>query len=186
MLFAAALLPLLVGCGSTKDKVIDATTSATMPKAECDKTPATKGGSAAFLPKAAIYRMSGDYHLNVPISVSASGELLSYPDPMDIRPGATPIPLAEGYWLDRRGVSELTRFTSYTYDEYSQLEKAPSAESLMAHVIAGATLTEVVLLPMRPNEAAKDTAAVNSIIRQGLPQCELKYREPTPTRNVND
>jgi hypothetical protein len=180
MLFAAALLPLLVGCGSTKDKVTDATTSATMQKAECEKIPPTKGGTAAFLPKASIYRMNGDYHLNVPITVSASGELLSFPDPVDIRPNAAPIPLANGYWLDRRGVSELTAFTSYTYEEYAALAAVPSADELKAHIIPGAMVTEVILLPMRPNVAAKDTAAVNAIIREGLPQCEVKYQLPTP------
>jgi hypothetical protein len=88
--------------------------------------------------------------------------------------------LANGYWLDRRGVSELTAFTSYTYEEYAALAAVPSADELKAHIIPGAMVTEVILLPMRPNVAAKDTAAVNAIIREGLPQCEVKYQLPTP------
>lgn len=127
-------------------------------------------GGARFLPRALVYRTNGDYAENVPISMSPSGEIISYPAPTDLAHTA-PVPLAGGWFLDRRGVGTNTRFTRYTYKEYSSLKQPPTLDELRAAVIPGARVIQAWTLPMTSGEAAADTAAVNRLVREGLPGC---------------
>ncbi|MCC8039402.1 MAG: hypothetical protein LIP02_14930 [Bacteroidales bacterium] len=124
------------------------------------------GGDPSYIPRALIYRTNGDYADNVPITVNAAGDqVVSYPAPTDLR-NATPVPLADGWLLDRRGVNLNTRFTTYTYKEYSEMQAAPSIERLLHSVIPGARVTEVKRLDMTTQEALADTAAINLLILQ--------------------
>ena len=118
-------------------------------------------------PSAVVYRTDGDYADNVPVNVSASGRLLSYPAPCDLR-GSEPIAVADGYLLDRRGIGPNTVFTRYTYAAYSALPEAPAPDSIMAAIIPGSCVTASITLPMTLTEALADTAAVNTYIRQHL------------------
>lgn len=138
------------------------------------------GGSVNTLPKAHIYRMTGNYSLNVPLQLSPSGELISFPDPHDISKGSEPIQLADGWWLDRRGVSVNSVFTTYTYSEYMALPAPPSVAELKKAIIPGSGITELAILPMLPAEAASHIEAVDSLIRQGLPGCDVQYGVPEP------
>ncbi|MDE6491440.1 MAG: hypothetical protein K2L49_09820 [Muribaculaceae bacterium] len=127
-------------------------------------------GNHAVMPKARIYRTNGDYRDNVPVSLDASRTtVVSYPAPTDL--ASLPAQLADGYLLDNRGIGPNTAFTSYTYAEYSAMSEAPSAARIMAAVIPGARITEIVELPMTASEAAADTAACNELIGRGLPGC---------------
>lgn len=124
------------------------------------------GGRLIGTPPAAVaYRTNGDYADNVPVNVDAEGNLLSYPAPADVR-DAKPLPLTDGYLLDRRGISESSTFTRYTYREYSKLAETPPVDSLKAAVISGSRVTEIVALPMTLTAAQADTAAVISYLRQ--------------------
>lgn len=125
------------------------------------KTPNT-----AALPKAQIYKMSGDYRLNVPITLGANGEITSFPAPSDIDPDRLPIIVADGYLLDRRGVSDNSVFTRYTYEEYSKLPQVPTLQQLKASIIPGARVTKVVVLPMNLDKALGNVKAVNEWIKQ--------------------
>lgn len=148
-------------------EVSEATGSAAMP-------------SQAVMPKAVIYRTSGDYNMNVPVTLNESGTaLVSYPAPSDVAHGQTPIPLADGYLLDRRGIGRNTAFTSYTYSEYAALKAAPSPQELMKSIIPGARVTEAVRLPMTATTAEADTAAVNAMIRGGLKNCTVVFKNAT-------
>ncbi len=120
----------------------------------------------ASRPVAVIYRTEGDCRYLVPVNV-ADGRLISYPDPSDITEESSPLPLADGYWLDRRGgVGDNTRFTKWTYAEYRKLNAAPSTKEILANLNPAARVTQVVRLnEMTPQEAAADTAAVNAMIR---------------------
>lgn len=118
-------------------------------------------------PSAVIYRTNGNYDDNVPVNVSAAGLLLSYPAPTDLR-DASPLPLAAGFLLDRRGIGPNTAFTRYTYATYSALPAPPAPDSIMAAIIPGACVTESLTLPMTLTEALADTAAVNAYIRRNL------------------
>ncbi len=140
--------------------------SAEQPEAVPAKAPErVVGGEASYIPRALIYRTNGDYADNVPITVNAAGDqVVSFPAPSDLR-GATPVPLADGWLLDRRGVSLNTRFTTFTYKEYSEMTSAPSIERLLHSVIPGARVTEVKRLDMTTQQALADTAAINVLIR---------------------
>lgn len=119
------------------------------------------GKAVSNTPKGVVYRMSGDYSDNVPVTLGADGSLVSYPAPTDIRDGSRPLPLADGWWLDRRGVTSSTVFTRYTYAGYASLKQAPEPAALLDAVIPGARVTVVRQLPMTTQEAVADTAAVN-------------------------
>lgn len=120
----------------------------------------------AALPRAVVYRMSGDATAaNVPVTVNASGEIVSYPAPTDLE-GTAPLAVADGYLLDRRGISAQSRFLRYTYAEYSALSAPPTLAELREAIIPGARVVDMhVLQGFTPSEAAADTAAVNALIR---------------------
>lgn len=147
--------------------------SAALPSADADAT-------AAYLPKAVIYRTTGDCPELVPVSVDASGNaLISYPAPSDLSQASTPLQLADGWWLDRRGISPATRFTTYTYAQYSAMAEAPDPAEIMRHLDADCRIAEIRELPMDISAASADTAAVNRLITTGVDQCRLIYSIPT-------
>lgn len=121
-------------------------------------------------PQAVAYRMSGDYSDNVPVTLAADGAIISYPAPGDLTDLSAPLPLADGWWLDRRGISANSAFTRYTYSEYRALPAAPTPAELKASVIPGARVTATLQLPMTVPEATADTAAVNAAISRLAPR----------------
>ncbi len=114
-------------------------------------------------PGAIAYRTNGDYAALVPVNLTPEGMLLSYPAPSDLR-NACPLPLADGYLLDRRGIGFNTVFTRYTYAEYSAMTQAPPPDSIIANIIPGSCVTQILPLRMGTAEAVADTAAVNAYI----------------------
>lgn len=139
--------------------------------------PQTVGGNLASatgnlntVRQAVIYRTSGDYNDNVPVTLSADGKsLLSYPAVSDVSPAvSTPVPLKDGWMLDRRGISLQSVFTTYTYLQYSQLPETPSPETLLRKIIPGAKVTEIKELPIPASEAISN------------PSLCLKYIDNTP------
>ncbi|MCQ2279798.1 MAG: hypothetical protein MJZ49_03220 [Bacteroidales bacterium] len=113
----------LMGCHSQK-KVAETQTAAPEPKQEVQK-PAAVGVPS---PPTFIYKTKKDYSQYVPVGY-ASKHITSYPDPRDVKVGdklMTPTALADGYWLDNRGISTETAFLSYTYEEYAALPSVPN------------------------------------------------------------
>lgn len=127
-------------------------------------------------PKAVAYRMSGDYADNVPVTLAPDGAIISYPAPTDLTDRSAPLPLADGWWLDRRGISANSVFSRYTYSEYRALPAAPTPAELKASLIPGARVTATLQLPMTVAEATADTAAANAAISRLAPRFI-----PTPT-----
>ena len=124
-------------------------------------------GSApvSALPKAVIYRTDGDYARHVPVTA-----------PGDVR-GGNPVALANGFWLDRRGIGPNTAFTRWTYEEYAALPATPSPAEIMANLIPDARVTEVYRLPFAPS--VPDAAArCDSVIAAGMKGAEKIF--PTP------
>lgn len=121
-----------------------------------------RGGENAT-PRVTVYRMSGHWQDNVPVQLGPDGKLSSYPAPSDISDASRPVYMGDGLWLDRRGVSENSVFTRYTYAEYSSLPSAPSPEELMASIIRGARVTRIYRLPM-PVWDCRDSAKVREYI----------------------
>lgn len=131
-----------------------------------------------FLPKAHIYKTTGNYKDNVPVTLNASGnQLVSFPAPGDLTEAA-PVQLNDGYLLDCRGINSNTAFTSYTYAQYAALPQAPAPSALIQAIIPGANVTEIVELPMTLAEAMADTTRVNALIKAGLPGYTVIYDTP--------
>ena len=134
---------------------------------------AVRGGVAAR-PRAVVYRTDRDYSGLVAVTLDATGRrIVSFPDPADLR-GADPrpLPLRDGWLLDRRGVGPRTAFLDISVSDYAALEKAPQADSLLRHVKARSPFTEMYALPLTADEARRDTAACNRIIAGGLKGCK--------------
>lgn len=82
------------------------------------------------LPHVYIYKTKADYSNLVPVTMNPERtRIISYPATSDIRPSAQPIPLIDGWYLDRRGIGPNTVFTDYTYEEYSRLDHTPPPPS---------------------------------------------------------
>lgn len=128
--------------------------------------PARTGATiqASQMPKAVIYKTSEPCAEFVPVQFDEAGNLVSFPAPTDITDQSTPLPLADGFLLDRRGVSPYSRFTTWTWREYRALAQAPAPAEIKSHLLPDARVTEVQILPMTLNEALADTAAVNKLI----------------------
>ncbi len=118
------------------------------------------------MPKATVFRMSGDYADHVAITLDGSGNLVYYPAPSDITSASAPVKLAGGWWLNRQGLSVNSVFTKWTFDEYSRLEKTPGQAELKAAVIPGARVTDMTSLPISLSEALADPKACERYIPQ--------------------
>lgn len=123
------------------------------------------GPAVSAMPKAVIYRTSRPAAELVPVQLSASGALISFPAPGDLTAESTPLALADGWWLDRRGVSLNTAFTRWSYGEYRAMKQAPTPGQIMQAIVPDIKVTECRTLDLTPGAAAADTAAVNAFIR---------------------
>ena len=129
-------------------------------------------GAVRAKPFAFIYKTNGNYNDKVTAVYDKSRDMfLSFPDPTDVSPDFAPLELIDGWLLDRRGgVGENTVFLRWTYGEYSKLKSVPSIDELRKAIIPDAKVTEFVRLNMTSFEAQGDTARVNALIRNGLPE----------------
>lgn len=120
-------------------------------------------GTNAHIPQAIAYQTSGNYNDNVPVTLNAAGDrLVSFPGPGDVSPEASaPIPLDDGWLLDRRGVSANTAFTTYTYAQYHALSSVP--DNLLESVIPGAVVTRIIRFPVTINQITP--ALANKLIK---------------------
>ncbi len=138
--------------------------------------PIVSGGKqpSAVVAKTRIYKTNGDYADNVPVTLNADGTaVVSYPAPTDLA-GASPVPLRDGYLLDRRGVGKNTAFTRYTYAEYSRFSQPPTPEELLKAVIPEAKVIEIVEMPFATG--VLDAASrCDSLIAAGLSGCTRIY-----------
>lgn len=163
VLLLSALAFLMVGGCRSSQTSDEAANKATVPAADNYAMPGPVGLPE---PKAVVYRTSGDCPELVPVTLTASGSgLLSYPSPTDLTSGSEPVALAEGWWLDRRGISATSRFTTYTYSDYRAMKAAPTPEEILSHLNSDCVITEIRQLPMSLSEALSDTSAVNRILR---------------------
>ena len=132
------------------------------------------GEPARQLPHAVIYRTSVDCDSLVAVNLNAARDaVISYPAPTDVSAASVPVRLADGYLLDRRGISPSAGFINMSYEVYSCLKTAPFPAELMKMLVPGAEVTTYVMLPETPAEAFADTAAVNRLIRSGFPGCRI-------------
>lgn len=163
----SALLPVCLSCSSSKKAEI--TTSVNENLATISSIPASQESGVQperDLPKAIIYKTNGDYNNNVPVTLSADRtHFISFPAPTDINVNSSPLPVADGYLLDRRGISQNSTFLNITYKDYAALKRVPSIKELRKMIIPGAKITEIHRLPITLNEAVENLALVDSLIQ---------------------
>ncbi|MDE6113883.1 MAG: hypothetical protein K2G49_02330 [Muribaculum sp.] len=166
---------LTLGCASSRQAKEAQSDAFSIEKSEMTINDKILGGNqAAMIPLAIVYKTNGNFNDNVPVTLNADRkEIVSFPAPGDINQESAPLPLTEGFLLDRRGINENSAFTRYTYEEYSALRQAPSIEMLKSSIIGGAEVTEIIQLPITAAEAANDTAKCNNFIRNGFPDCNM-------------
>ncbi len=139
------------------------------------RPPMMGGGTTQALAPITIYMTKADYSNLVPIGLSSDkGSVVSYPAPSDLRRGngyTTPIPLAQGYWFDRRGVGLNTAFTSLTYEEYAALEVAPKPDELLKMLVDSDPFIELIHCD-RSYFDVVDVKTLNAYIQEGLPEAK--------------
>lgn len=127
------------------------------------------------MPKARAYQTNGDYADRVMISLAPDGSILSYPAPSDITKQSAPLPIIDGWLLDRQGgVSENSAFLKYTYSEYASLPCAPTLEELKLAIIPGAKVTSVMILPFTATQAPECMDAIKEYIKDNAQSLENK------------
>lgn len=109
-----------------------------------------------IMPKASVFKMSGDFQDNVGVTLNADGTLAYYPAITDITAQSAPQALQGGWWLNRQGLSGGSVFTKWTFDEYRNLPVQPTREEIIEAIIPGATVTQMVTLPVSLADALAD------------------------------
>jgi len=87
-------------------------------------------------PAVVIYKTKKDYSRFVAVTLSEDKtSISSYPAPSDVSSERSmPAALAEGYWLDNRGINDRVAFLDITYEAYARMENPPSKAQLWAHI----------------------------------------------------
>ncbi|WP_201978392.1 hypothetical protein [Hymenobacter rubidus] len=159
---ASTLILLAVaGCtGSRMTHTPEAARTATAPA----------GGTAPVAATAPtlLYKTKADYHELVPVTLSDDRRsIVAYPAPSDVS-GHLPQPtaLAQGYWLDNRGIGPNVAFLKLTYADYAQLTTAPSLADMETMIIDRDPLT--ALCDCGPRSTYPNPAAdLNALITAG-------------------
>lgn len=120
-----------------------------------------------------IYKTKKDYSRYVPVILNTKKDkIISFPSPRDLYYDgklALPDRLKKGYYLDNRGISANSAFTSYTYEEYSRLERAPDIENLMKSIIDFDPFLEIYVCGNRSD--AKMNSDINKLINNKFKDC---------------
>lgn len=111
---------------------------------------------ADITPEATVFKMSGDYADHVAVTLNADGSLAYYPAITDVSPASVPVKLADGWWLNRQGLSASSVFTRWTFSEYAALPSQPSRAEIIDAIIPGARVTAFRKLPLPLSDALAD------------------------------
>lgn len=174
IILIAALSLTIVGCSSSRESASTDTASAQPTIAEGrhdlklyrDDNRQPIGGlrHVSVMPKAIVYKTSGDYSNNVSVTVSESGELLSFPAPTDIPTDATPVRLSSGWLISKVGISQNSVFTTFTFDEYRQLKRLPAPEEILNAIIPDSRVTATMPIPLTLEEALANPEKAESYL----------------------
>lgn len=103
--------------------------------------PAAGPGRLATTAPTLLYKTKGDYHDLVPVTLSDDRRsIVAYPAPTDVA-GTQPTALAQGYWLDNRGIGPHVAFLKLTYADYARLAKAPTLQAMDTLIVDRDPLT---------------------------------------------
>jgi hypothetical protein len=131
-------------------------------------------GSTEALPPVIVYKTTGNYYNLVPITLNETkDQVVSYPAPSDLYTNgqlALPVKLENGYLFDQRGVNAHSVFTSFTYEEYSQMESAPSVSDLIKSITDPNPFEEIYNCG-NINEFKNPEKDLNKLIRKRFKGC---------------
>ena len=128
--------------------------------------PAAGAARLATTAPTLLYKTNGDYHDLVPVTLSDDRRsIVAYPAPADVA-GTQPTPLAQGYWLDNRGIGPHVAFLKLTYADYARLTTAPTLQAMDALIVDRDPLTSYC--DCGPRSAYANPAAdLNALITAG-------------------
>jgi hypothetical protein len=153
----SAAIMLITACGTIKPEV------QAQSKASKVKTQAPK----------IIYQIRRKYIRYVPVGLdSARAKIVSFPHPADLKVNGelqTPLPLIDGFWFDRRGITPNSGFVKMTYANYAALPSAPSMAVLDSLLFREQPFMEMYSCPDIPNQP--DTVLLNKVVRGGFKNC---------------
>ncbi len=111
----------------------------------CSKVATAQVSSA--LPHVVVYKANTKYRYLVPVQLSPDKKsVVSYPAPGDVKTRSgflQPVSLHGGYWLDKIGVNANTAYIKLSYQQYSKLKEAPTAEELFKMIAVKSPMTEL-------------------------------------------
>lgn len=173
-MIAAAVVPSLLSCSSQKKMTEESENPA--PSVLLEGGARLNGSKPVqAIPHATAFKMNGDYARNVAITLKPDGSLAYYPAPSDITTQSSPINLGNGWWLNRQGISANSVFTTYTFEDYALLKKAPSRKELLKAVIPGSAVTEIEELPFTLEEATEQLDSIRRYL-------SIPHRKPSILR----
>ena len=126
---------------------------------------------AMAMPRIVIYKTTADFSNFVPLSMDDSKtQIISLPDPIDIKENKRPTQLANGYLLDNFGIGKNVVYTDYTFEQYAALESVPDLETLMQHIVERNPLVEYYVSGAEyPRTGESRTIeALNEVIANGM------------------
>lgn len=174
VIFCLAMLIFNMGCKSSRQATV-------APQERVSEQKLT-GAPVRALPSVVVYKTTRDFSDHVPVTLDARHEhIVSYPAPTDVYYQgrlAKPTALADGYWLDNRGIGEHVAFLDYTYEEYSRLAEVPSREVLESRILERYPLVEMYVCGKREGYA-DEVSELNALIREGFKGCR-KVDLPKP------
>ncbi|MBR2379118.1 MAG: hypothetical protein IKA91_06755 [Bacteroidaceae bacterium] len=136
-IIAIAAVAAMTACQSSKETNKAENTEATVTETM------TEQPVAMAMPRVVIYKTTADFSNFVPFAMDDSKtQIVSFPDPADIKDNKRPTQLDNGYLLDNFGIGKNVVYTDYTYEQYAALESVPDLETLMQHIVERNPLVE--------------------------------------------
>lgn len=139
--------------------------------------------------KTIVYKTIRDFNDNVPITMNAERtKIVSFPSPTDLKfrgELAKPTQLKNGYLLDNRGISVHTVFTSYTYEEYSELNEVPTIAVWREKIIEMYPLVEMYNCGLR-SELKNEVEELNALIEKDFEGCEKLVKINLPVLQIQE
>ena len=140
--------------------------------AQANETPIerTVDNSVMALPRVVVYKTKADYSNLVPVNMNdAKTEIVSYPDPTDIKNNKRPTTLNDGFLLDNFGIGKNVAYLDYTYEQYAALEQVPDMETLMQHISERNPLTAYYVSNKDYSRTdGRSVEALNTAIANGM------------------
>ncbi len=128
------------------------------------------GGAVIPAPPCIVYKTKKDLNNYVPVILSDDKlQIVSYPDVRDVYfrgELAYPSKLSEGYLLDNRGIGVNVAFLDFTYEAYSKLDRTPTTEELLKHLLDTDPVLEMYDCGSR-SLYSNPAADLNKLIKSG-------------------